>query len=135
MGQVTFMNAWGSLGTGSRQFIGPQGVAVGPDGKVYVADAGNNRIEIFDAAGNYIRTIGGGAAGTGSNQLNQPFGVAIGLNSTVYVADTGNNRVEIFNSNGGYQTTLGGGSAGAGANQFEPPYRRRGQLDRLGLHR
>ncbi len=42
-----FIAKWGSYGSGNGQFNSPQGVAVDAGGKVYVADAGNNRIQVF----------------------------------------------------------------------------------------
>ena len=113
------MNAWGSLGSGINQFDGPTGVAVGPDGKVYVADRSNDRVQIFDGIGNYLSTIGTGTFGTGNDSLSSPFDVAVSSNNTIYVADAGNARVQVFNSSLGYQATLGTtGVAGTGSNQF-----------------
>src|SRR5262249_40230341 len=40
------------------EFAKPTGVAVDGDGNVYVADTWNDRIEAFDADGNFIRTFG-----------------------------------------------------------------------------
>jgi sugar lactone lactonase YvrE len=54
-GQVTkydsqgkLLYAWGSQGTGSGQFMNPQGIAIDSQGNVYVADSGNDRIEKFN---------------------------------------------------------------------------------------
>ena len=42
-----FLGKWGSEGSGDGQFYIPNGVAVAPNGRVYVADSGNNRIQAF----------------------------------------------------------------------------------------
>ncbi|MBV9179079.1 MAG: hypothetical protein JO297_18775, partial [Nitrososphaeraceae archaeon] len=45
----TFIAKWGSYGPGNYQFTAPTGIAVEPSsGYVYVADAFNNRIQVFD---------------------------------------------------------------------------------------
>ena len=51
--EVTFLNKWGSEGSGDGQFYFPRGIAVSDTGHVYVVDSGNHRIQRFDAYGNY----------------------------------------------------------------------------------
>jgi DNA-binding beta-propeller fold protein YncE len=53
----------------------PIGVAVDGAGSVFVSDYGGNRVVVFSAAGEVVRTIGG--PGSGEGQLNQPCGVAV----------------------------------------------------------
>ena len=50
---VTFIDSFGSPGSGNGQFAIPAGVAVSPTGQVYVADLNNNRLQRFDADGTY----------------------------------------------------------------------------------
>jgi NHL repeat len=50
-----WLMSWGSLGNGPGQFDTPHGVAVAPNGEVYVADRGNRRIQIFDQSGKFLR--------------------------------------------------------------------------------
>ena len=116
-GQITFLNAWGSSGSGNDQFYFPDGVAVGPTGTVYVADTDNNRIETFSSNGAFQGTFG--SSGSGTDQFSYPYGVAVGPAGTVYVADTGNYRIETFSSNGAFQGTFG--SSGSGNDQFNLP--------------
>jgi DNA-binding beta-propeller fold protein YncE len=48
-----FIKSWGSRGVGQGQFNTPHGIAIDAEGIVYVADAGNRRIQVFDGDGNF----------------------------------------------------------------------------------
>lgn len=48
-----FIRQWGSSGTAAGQFVEPEDIAVGSDGRVYVADSGSNRVHIFSSSGTY----------------------------------------------------------------------------------
>lgn len=86
----------------------PGGVAVHPNGEIYVADTGNNQIRRFDASGveitppwgDALKTAGSensGAVGFPNGRLNAPEGIAIGSDGIVYVADTGNSLIRVIN--------------------------------------
>lgn len=74
---------------------GPHRLAVDAQGRLYVSDSGNNRIQVFDASGAYLTTIGG-SWGTRSGQLRGPFGVAVDTDGNVYVTDRNNHRIQKF---------------------------------------
>ncbi len=57
----------GGPGTGAGQLNGPTGVAVSGSGEVYVADNLNNRIDVFDASGSFVRAFGKDVGGIGVN--------------------------------------------------------------------
>ena len=50
-----FISHWGSTGSGPGQFHGVKGLAIDAQGHVYAADAGNKRIQVFDAEGKFLR--------------------------------------------------------------------------------
>ena len=54
-----FILHWGSTGAGQGQFTGVKALAVSAAGDVYVADAGNKRIQVFDAEGKFKSEFGG----------------------------------------------------------------------------
>jgi uncharacterized protein (TIGR03663 family) len=121
-GDGTFLTAWGGfidLGNADSandsdkgtKFYGPRGVAIGPDGNVYVADTGNKRISIFKPDGTYVREISSGKSadkikqGYAFNQngeMNEPIGVAVDAQGNVYVADSVNHRIQKFDATGAY---------------------------------
>jgi DNA-binding beta-propeller fold protein YncE len=87
----------GSPGSDFGRFDGwgPHRLAVDVQNRLYVADSGNNRIQVFDSSGAYLTTVGG-SWGSGTGQFRGPFGVAIGPDGALYVADPDNNRIQVF---------------------------------------
>jgi sugar lactone lactonase YvrE len=80
------------------EFAKPAGVAVDPDGNVFVADTWNNRIQEFDADGTFIRTFG--EAGDGPGYFARPKGISIDGDGQIWVADAIQNRVQVFTPEG-----------------------------------
>jgi hypothetical protein len=82
-------------GLGNKEFCWPRGVAVGSNGRIYVADTDNHRVQVFDSNQNYLATLGtSGESGDDANHFNWPRGVAVDSSNNVYVADTNNNRIQ-----------------------------------------
>jgi DNA-binding beta-propeller fold protein YncE len=70
----------------------PSAVAFGPDGRIYVADAGQHRIHVAEGG----RLSSFGTRGSGRGQLLAPQGIAVDSTGRVYVSDTGNDRIQVF---------------------------------------
>lgn len=86
----TFIRAWGGLGTrdGRFRFAGAADVA-GEGSSVFVSDAGNNRVQKFDADGSFIEAIGVGV-------LKTPRGLAVDADGNLYVSESESNRIRKF---------------------------------------
>jgi DNA-binding beta-propeller fold protein YncE len=79
-------------------FARPTNIAVAPNGNVYVSDTLNQRIQIFDADGNYLSMFG--KPGDGPADMARPKGIAIDGDGHIWVTDADQNRVKIFDQQG-----------------------------------
>lgn len=74
-----FLMSWGKFGKGKGEFDQPHALAMDSQGRLFVGDRGNNRIQIFDQNGRYIDEW---------TQFSRPSGIAIDRDDTIYVADS-----------------------------------------------
>lgn len=100
-------------------FNEPWGVAVGPDGSVYVTDTWNYRIQKFSPNGQFIKMWSTYGAAGSSQTFYGPRGITVDSQGHVYVVDTGNKRIVVFDADGNYLTEFGG--PGLDPGQFDEP--------------
>lgn len=80
-----------SRGEGIGQLLEPKRLAIGLNGEVWIPDAGNNRVEVFNQKGEYVTKFG--TFGSGKEQMEYPTGLALDAKGNVWIADN-NNRVD-----------------------------------------
>jgi NHL repeat len=119
----------------------PEGVAVGPNGDLYVADRRRHRIQQFTSTGNFMRAwgqdvaTGGGtgfevctealqcksgvAGGALGGELDVPMAVSADPAGNVYVADAGNLRIQVFTATGSFVRAWGKDVVSGGGTGFE----------------
>jgi uncharacterized protein (TIGR03663 family) len=86
------VSLWGIGRTGEPLLVEPKGLAVGPDGRLFVAEARANRVTVFNPDGSFAASWGRG--GTGPGEFAEPWGIAVSPRGEVFVADTWNHRVQ-----------------------------------------
>lgn len=91
-------------------FSYPNGVAISKDGRVYVADGNNRRVQVFDSKGNFEAFV---------DTSGIPRGLAIDSSDRLYVVDAVAHTVDVFSLAGKRITRFGG--RGTGPGQFNYP--------------
>jgi streptogramin lyase len=93
-------------GTGATPgfFSAPRGLAIDPQGWIYVADSNNHRIQVLNAAGELQQTWGfyadSSAGEAAAGGFNQPWDLSVASDGSVIVVDTWNHRIQRFTAQG-----------------------------------
>ncbi len=103
---ASVVRSWGQQGAGPGQFDltraddnpGFGGIAVAPDGRVYVADGSNHRVQVFEPDGTFVRQFG--SFGTGLGELGSIESIVLGPDRSVYVLDASLNALSKFTEEG-----------------------------------
>jgi DNA-binding beta-propeller fold protein YncE len=113
----------GDSGSANGQFLAPQDVDLGPDGSIYVADSDNNRVQVFDSQGTYLRRLGT------ITRFQWVYGVAVDAHGNAYVSEPVRSQISKLTRDGVYLYTWG--TAGPKVQKFNLPLRM--TFDRDGL--
>lgn len=94
---------WGTAAT-PGELSHPSAIALDAADNVYVADAGNHRVQVFTPNGAFLH--GFGQAGRGDGEFYDPQGITIHGDS-IYVSDKGNSRIQVFTLDGVFVRQIG----------------------------
>ena len=121
---------WGKTGTGPGEFSYPGGMAIAKDGRVYVADQTNHRMQILDSSGRFLSTWGKygtkpGEFGGNTNVKSCAGGpdfVALDKQGNVYTTEAMDGRVQKFTADGAFLFAFGDleDRPGSFGREFEP---------------
>lgn len=101
-----FLKEWGSTGGENGEFRDPHALAMDSQGRLFVGDRANSRVQIFDQEGNHLATW---------TQFGRPSGLFIDANDVLYAADSESNArrnpgwkrgIRVGSARDGWVTTL-----------------------------
>jgi sugar lactone lactonase YvrE/4-amino-4-deoxy-L-arabinose transferase-like glycosyltransferase len=92
---LDFVSAWGGQGTGPGEFNEPRDIAVNGEGRLYVADTGNRRVQVFDSGGQFIASWNGG-----EEEFVEPLALIVDNRGDLYVLDSEQGWIYRFAADG-----------------------------------
>ena len=119
----------GTNGSASYLLSAPAGIFVTTSFSLYVADSGNDRVQLF-LSGQLNGTTKAGNGAPGTISLDNPSGVVLDGQGYLFIVDRGNNRI-VGSGPGGFRCIVGcTGTNGCASNQLLAP--RRMSFDSVG---
>ena len=97
----SFISKFGSHGSGDGQFSSPYGICIDPEGKVFVSDHSNHRIQVFQADGSFAYSF---------KCQQSTWGLAFDPQGRLHVAVCGSNCIQVFSPDGTSLTSYGTGT-------------------------
>ena len=94
----SFISKFGSRGSGNGQFSHPRGICIDPEGKVFVSDYSNQRIQVFQADGSFAYSF---------DCQRKPWGLAFDPQGHLHVAAYSSNCIQVFTPEGTSLTSYG----------------------------
>ena len=101
VGQQSYISKFGSNGQGNGQFSNPRGICIDQEGKVYIADYSNHRIQVFHNDDSFAYSF--------DCQIS-PWGLAFDLQGRLHVIASGSNYIHVFTPEGTLITSYGTGT-------------------------
>ena len=99
----------GSKGSDKGQLDDPTDIAIAANNDIYIADRGNNWVQVFNSDGGFVRVITKSATG----KLEEPIAIALDSQENLYVLDKGRNQISVYSAKSEPLFEFGNDKAGA----------------------
>jgi tripartite motif-containing protein 71 len=116
---VKYIGSFAGSGEGQGELLHPEAISVDMLGHLYIADTGNNRIQKFDATGQFLIERGG--FGWEGEQLDRPVDICARGGLDIYVADEYNHRIVRFDRKLNFISAIRSDDTAAPGLEFEYP--------------
>lgn len=111
------VRSFGKYGRDNGLFAYPDGIAVGDDGLIYVADTNSARVQVFDNKGKFLRLF---RPSTGTDiEMTHPVGIDATRPNEILVVESFGHEVQAYDSEGNFLYKFG--KFGLGDGQFRYP--------------
>lgn len=118
---LSYYSSFGRRGIAEGEFAEMMHLACDNTGCVYVADGGNNRVQVFTDEGEFLRVFERPHGVGGGEEVSHPWGVAVDITGTVYISERGRHCVSLLTySTGEFLTSFG--RHGEGEGKFQRPH-------------
>ena len=97
---------FGKQGSSVEMCQRPWGVAVSDTNEIAVTDFWNDKVQIFDSGGKYLRSFGHN--GSNQGEFKSPCGICFDNNRNLFIAGNDNHRIQILSGEGRYMGMFGG---------------------------
>jgi sugar lactone lactonase YvrE len=98
----------GEEGVAKGQFLSPNGVTADEDGTIFVVDTVNERVQVFNRVGDFVRVIDGEKLDEEGSILSNPRGIGIDSKGNLHVVSNMTNFVDVFTKEGEHLHRMGG---------------------------
>jgi sugar lactone lactonase YvrE len=112
----------GISGSASNELSGPSGIFVDVNLDLYVADYGNDRVQLFQSEESNGITVAGRESLYPTITLSRPSGISLDASKYLFIVDQGNHRI-VGSSPNGFRCLVGCYGYGSQSNQLDSPFR------------
>ena len=106
-GNHEFISQFGKNGSGDEEFSSPRGICLDPEGRIFVSDHNNNRVQVFEADGTFAYKIP--QDNSDKAKVTNPWGLTFDPIGHLHVVSHGTSTIKVFTPEGKFLEEYGQG--------------------------